>query len=123
MQGRSDQRRFSRVLGGGESAAGASTRRRWRTKGCVKILRRISAAVGERGCGLARAAESSGRTGPNGASHFCGARHGGTAREISKSRRGEAMSEGAGTKMEKINGKLSWEQREHLLNHHLGLTL
>ena len=33
------------------------------------------------------------------------------------------MSDGAGTKMEKINGKLSLEQREHLLNHHLGLTL
>jgi hypothetical protein len=33
------------------------------------------------------------------------------------------MRDGAGTKMEKINGKLSAEQREHLLNHHLGLTL
>jgi hypothetical protein len=33
------------------------------------------------------------------------------------------MSDGAGTKMEKINGKLSLKQREHLLNHHLGLTL
>jgi hypothetical protein len=33
------------------------------------------------------------------------------------------MSDGAGTKMEKINGKLSLEQREHLLKHHLGLTL
>ena len=33
------------------------------------------------------------------------------------------MSDGAGTKMEKTNGKLSLEQREHLLKHHLGLTL
>ena len=33
------------------------------------------------------------------------------------------MSEGTGTQTQKINGKLSREQRDHLLNHHLGLAL
>jgi hypothetical protein len=32
-------------------------------------------------------------------------------------------SGGAGTKMEKMKGKLTQQQREHLLNHHLGLSL
>ena len=33
------------------------------------------------------------------------------------------MSEGTGTQTQKTNGKRSREQRDHLLNHHLGLAL